>query len=161
MTTSVAQQTNAGPPRTLVWHGMFLFFIGLVTGTQQRRFKNMRMALSAHLEGVMNGIFLMVLGAVWDRVELPAQMCRPARWAALYGAYGNWLFTTLGAALGTAAANPTLSEGHHGKPWQERVVLLGFRSMRYAFLAAALLILGGLGGRESGNTALKGGRRCG
>ena len=41
--------------RGLMWHGMFLFLIGLVTGLTERRFTNMRMALSAHLEGVMNG----------------------------------------------------------------------------------------------------------
>jgi hydroxylaminobenzene mutase len=34
--------------RRLMWHGVFLFLIGLVTGTQERRFTNMRMALSAH-----------------------------------------------------------------------------------------------------------------
>ncbi|OBI72309.1 hydrogenase [Mycobacterium asiaticum] len=130
--------------RRLVWHGMLLFLIGVVTGTQQRRFTNMRMALSAHLEGVMNGTFLIALGAIWTQVKLPPNLGRAARWTTLYGTYGNWLFTTLGAALGTAAANPTLSQGHHGKPWQERLVLLGFRSMRYAFLTAVLLIVSGL-----------------
>ena len=44
--------------RRLMWYGVFLFLVGLVTGTQERRFTNMRMALSAHLEGVMNGTFL-------------------------------------------------------------------------------------------------------
>ncbi|WP_244975561.1 hydrogenase [Mycobacterium kubicae] len=139
----------SAPDRKLAWHGMFLFLLGLVTGTQQRRFTNMRMALSAHLEGVMNGTFLVALSAVWSHVQLPPRVEQATRWAALYGTYGNWLFTTLGAAMGTAAANPTLSQGHHGKPWQERVVLLGFRSMRYAFLAAVALILVGLARRNA------------
>ncbi|OBJ54859.1 hydrogenase [Mycobacterium sp. 1423905.2] len=136
----MAQDTD----RRLVRHGMVLFLLGLMTGTQQRRFTNMRMALSAHLEGVMNGTFLMALGATWGQVNLPRRIGQATRWAALYGTYGNWLFTTLGAALGTAAANPTLSQGHHGTPRQEKVVLLGFRSMRYAFLTAVVLILVGL-----------------
>jgi hydroxylaminobenzene mutase len=139
--------------RRLIFHGVFLFFVGLVTGTQQRRFANMRMALSAHLEGVMNGTFLMALGAIWGQVELPAAVRRVARWTALYGTYGNWLFTTLGAALGTAAANPTLSEGHRGTPGQERLVLLGFRSMRYAFLGSVVLILLGLVRRQRAKDA--------
>lgn len=134
--------------RRMVWHGVCLFLIGLVTGTQERRFTNMRMALSAHLEGVMNGTFLMALGASWGHLELPRPLEQAARWTALYGTYGNWLFTTLGAALGTAAANPILSEGHHGEPWQERIVLLGFRSMRYAFFVAVVLIVWGLGRRK-------------
>jgi hydroxylaminobenzene mutase len=51
-----------------MWHGMFLFLIGLVTGLNERRFTNMRMALSAHLEGVMNGIFRIAVGAIWRQV---------------------------------------------------------------------------------------------
>ncbi|WP_232425614.1 hypothetical protein [Mycobacterium sp. JS623] len=39
--------------------------VGLVTGLNERRFTNMPMALSAHLEGVMNGTFLIALGAIW------------------------------------------------------------------------------------------------
>jgi (hydroxyamino)benzene mutase len=135
--------------RRLMWHGVFLFLLGLVTGTQERRFTNMRMAISAHLEGVMNGTFLIALGAIWGHVELPPRVEQAARWTALYGTYGNWLFTTLGAAFGTAAANPILSEGHHGKPWQEKVAGLGFRSMRHSILVAVLLVLWGLSRRRS------------
>jgi hypothetical protein len=43
--------------RRLMWHGMCLFLIGLLTGFVEQRFTNMRMALAAHLEGVMNGTF--------------------------------------------------------------------------------------------------------
>ncbi len=131
--------------RGLMWHGMFLFLIGLVTGLNERRFTNMRMALSAHLEGVMNGTFLIALGAIWGHVELPLRVEKAARWSALYGTYGNWLFTALGAAMGTAAANPILSHGHHGKPWQERIAGAGFRSIAYSILVAGVLILWGLG----------------
>lgn len=134
--------------RRMMWHGMFLFLIGLVTGMQERRFKNMRMALSAHLEGVMNGTFLIAVGAIWGHVELSPRVEKAARWTALYGAYGNWLFTTVGAALGTAAANPTLSRGHHGKPSQERLVGAGFRSIAYSILIAVMLLLWGLTRRK-------------
>ena len=133
--------------RRLIWHGVFLFLIGLVTGTQERRFKNMRMALSAHLEGVMNGTFLIALGAIWGHVELPQPVERVARWSALFGTYGNWFFTALGAAMGTAAANPILSQGHHGKPWQEKVAATGFRSIAYSILLAVVLVLLGLARR--------------
>jgi (hydroxyamino)benzene mutase len=154
---SIARDANAGgvvhsADRRLIWHGVFLFLIGLVTGLQERRFKNMRMALSAHVEGVMNGTFLIALGAIWGYVELPPRVEQAARWTALFGTYGNWLFTTLGAAMGTAAANPILSEGHHGKPWQERVAGLGFRSIALSILAAVVLVLWGLGRRTAPQT---------
>jgi (hydroxyamino)benzene mutase len=56
--------------RRLMWHGMFLFLLGLVTGLLEQRFTNMRMGLSAHLEGLMNGTFLVALGAIWSEVRL-------------------------------------------------------------------------------------------
>ncbi len=56
--------------RRLLWHGMFLFLLGLVTGFAEPHFVNMRMGLAAHLEGVLNGIFLLVLGAAWTEVRL-------------------------------------------------------------------------------------------
>ena len=145
--------------RRLMWHGVFLFLIGLVTGLQEGRFKNMRMALSAHLEGVMNGTFLIALGAIWGHVHLPPPVERVARSTALFGTYGNWLFTALGAAMGTAAANPILSQGHHGKPWQEKVAGAGFRSIAYSILIAVVLILCGLTGR-SAEADPKGAEKC-
>ena len=51
--------------------------------------------------------------------------------------------------MGTAAANPILSQGHHGKPWQERIAAAGFRSIAYSILVAVVLILWGLGRRPS------------
>ena len=43
--------------RQLMWHGMSLFLLGLVTGLLEQRFTNMHMGLSAHLEGLMNPPF--------------------------------------------------------------------------------------------------------
>ena len=90
--------------RRLMWHGMLLFLIGLLTGFAEQHFANTRMALAAHLEGVMNGIFLLVLGAVWNEVRLSSRAKAIAYWVALYGTYGNWFVTTLAAAFGTAVA---------------------------------------------------------
>lgn len=41
---------------------IFLFLLGLVTGLMEQHFINLRMGVSAHLEGVLNGIFLIALG---------------------------------------------------------------------------------------------------
>ena len=130
--------------RRLMWHGIFLFLLGLVTGLLEQRFTNMRMGVSAHLEGVMNGTFLVVLGAIWTEVRLSPPGKTAAFWIALYGTYANWFFTTLGAALGTAAANPIAAAGHHGQPWQESLAGAGFLSVAVAIIAASLLVLWGL-----------------
>jgi hydroxylaminobenzene mutase len=135
--------------RRLMWHGMSLFLIGLLTGFVEQRFTNMRMALAAHLEGVMNGTFLVAVGAVWGEVRLSAPARATAYWAMLYGTYGNWLVTTLAAAFGTAALSPLTGAGHSGQPWQELLVTVGFMSVGIAIVASSVLVLWGLRARAS------------
>ena len=127
--------------RRLMWHGMFLFLLGLITGFLEQHFANVRMGLAAHLEGVMNGIFLLALGAIWTQVQLPRAAKGAAYWTALYSAYMNWLVTTLAAVFGTAALSPITAAGHTGKPWQESLVTAGFMSVGLAIVAGSLLLL--------------------
>jgi hydroxylaminobenzene mutase len=130
--------------RSLLWHGMFLFLLGLLTGFIEQKFNNLRMGLAAHLEGVMNGTFLVALGAVWAEVKLSPRSKAAAYWATLYGTYTNWAITTLAAIFGTAAMSPILGAGHSAQPWQEGVVTLGFMTVGIAIVASAILVLWGL-----------------
>lgn len=51
--------------RKLIRYGILLFLLGLLTGFAMPAFENSRMGLSSHLEGVMNGMFLVLLGLIW------------------------------------------------------------------------------------------------
>jgi (hydroxyamino)benzene mutase len=135
--------------RRLMWHGMFLFLIGLLTGFAETHFSNVRMGLAAHLEGVMNGTFLVALGAVWTEVRLPQTAKTIAYWTALYGTYANWLVTTLAAIFGTATLSPISAAGHSGLPWQESFVTAGFMSVGIVIVASSLLVLWGLRAKAS------------
>src|SRR5260221_13144239 len=115
--------------RRLLWHGMFLFLLGLITGLVEEKFSNTRMGLAAHLEGVMNGTFLLALGAVWTEVRLPPRLKAAAYWSALYGTYVNWLTTMLAAVFGTAALSPITAVGHSAQSWQEGILTFGFISV--------------------------------
>lgn len=54
----------------MVRHGVLLLFLGLLTGIPIMHVKNPRMGLAAHLEGIMAGMMLLVLGGVvWDRLK--------------------------------------------------------------------------------------------
>jgi len=130
--------------RKLIWHGMFLFLLGLLTGFVETKFANPRMALAAHLEGVMNGTFLVALGAVWTEVRLSARLKAAAYWSALYGAYVNWIATALGAAFGIAALSPITSAGHHALAWQETFMTALFMTVGLAIVGASVLVLWGL-----------------
>ena len=135
--------------RRLMWHGMFLFLLGLLTGFAETHFTNVRMGLAAHLEGVMNGTFLLALGAIWSSVRLPPLTEAIAYWSALYGTYVNWLVTTLAAIFGTATLSPLTASGHSGQPWQESLVKAGFMSVGVVIVASSALILWGLRARAS------------
>ena len=129
--------------RVLLAAGAILFFVGLLSGLAVPAVTNARMGLAAHLEGVMNGTFLIAVGAVWTRLVLSTRQRTAAAGLLLYGTYANWLFITLAALLGTSAATPIAGAGHAGAPWQEDLVTAGLVTVAIAMIAAtALLALG-------------------
>ena len=130
--------------RRLLWHGMCLFLLGLLTGFVEQKFNNPRMGLAAHLEGVMNGTFLVALGAAWEEVKLAPRLKTVTYWSALYGTYANWALTTLAAIFGTAAMSPITGAGHHGLPWQESAVTFGFITVGPVMVCVSVLSLWGL-----------------
>jgi (hydroxyamino)benzene mutase len=130
--------------RRLMWLGMFLFLLGLITGFLETQFTNPRMGLAAHLEGVMNGTFLVALGAIWAQVKLSPVLKGAAYWTALYGTYANWGFTTLAAIFGTGALSPITAPGRSAHPWQESLITFGFMSVGLGIIAATILVLWGL-----------------
>jgi len=127
-----------------MWHGMCLFLIGLLTGFAEQHFANTRMGLAAHLEGVMNGTFLVAMGAIWTEVRLLPRTRAIAYWTALCGTYGNWLVTTLAAVFGTAALSPITGAGHRGQAWQEGLVTVAFLTVGIAIITSSVLVLWGL-----------------
>lgn len=134
--------------RKLLWHGIALFLLGLLTGLVQQALRNPRMGLAAHLEGVMNGTFLLALGAAWPKVRLSARLSAAAYWTVLCGAYGNWATTMLAAVLGTAAMTPIASAGFGAERWQEALVTVGFVVVGISILVASVLLL--IGFRRQG-----------
>ena len=130
--------------RRLMWHGMFLFLLGLLTGFLEQKFVNPRMGLAAHLEGVMNGTFLLALGAAWTEVRLSLRLKTAAYFAALYGAYVNWVATILAAVFGAAALSPITSAGHSALPWQEALITAAFMTVAITTVGSSLLLLWGL-----------------
>lgn len=129
--------------RRLLWHGAFLFLLGLLTGLVQQQLNNPRMGLSAHLEGLMNGTFLLAVGAAWSELKLSSRSMSLTYWTLLYGTYANWAFTMLAALFGTAAMTPIASAGHAAQRWQESLVAFGFVSVALAMLVAVALLLVG------------------
>jgi hydroxylaminobenzene mutase len=139
--------------RRLMWHGMFLFLIGLFTGFAESHFTNVRMGLAAHLEGVMNGIFLLALGAAWNELRLAPTPKSATFWLALYGTYMNWFSVTLAAIFGTGALSPITAPDRTALPWQEKLVTAGFMSVGLAIVACTILLLWGFRAKATASSA--------
>jgi len=130
--------------RTLVGLGALLFLLGLLTGALIPAVHTPRIGLSAHLEGVMNGTFLMVLGASWHHVRLSQQLARLCVWLLVYGTFANWLSVLLGAVFGAGRMMPIAGSGVTAQPWQELVVEFGLISLSVAMVVGSGLLIWGL-----------------
>jgi len=133
----VSKDTN----RTLMRWGFFLLLCALVTGLAVPGFTNPRMAVSAHLEGVMNGLLLVIVGLVWSHLGLSGRLAKIVFWLFAYAAFANWGVTTLAAALGTSRLTPMAGAGYSASPMQENVVQVIQVSLALAVIAAVALVV--------------------
>jgi (hydroxyamino)benzene mutase len=134
--------------RQLAWHGIAVFLLGLLTGLGLQALPNPRMGLAAHLEGVMNGTFLLALAAAWPKLRLSSRLSSLAYRTVLVGTYGNWAATLLAAILGTAAMTPIASAGFRAAQWQETLITFSFVLVGLAMLVASGILLLGFGARR-------------
>ncbi len=136
----------------LIRLGVVLLLLGLVTGLAVQDLANPRMALASHMEGVMSGMLLMVMGLIWPRLSLGTGTMKAAFWLLAYGAFANWANPLLGAAWAAGSSMmPMAALGHRGTPVQE--VIIGILSVTLALSLFAGTILVLLGLRSGGGRA--------
>jgi len=140
---------NQGTGRRLIRFGILLFFLGLLTGLVVPILVNPRLGVSGHLEGVMNGTFLVVLGLIWPRLKLSRLTLTITFWLSMYGAYVNWGTTLAAAALGAGQSMmPIGAAGYVGTPVQEAIINFGLVSFAIAILITCVIVLWGLRGAD-------------
>jgi len=130
--------------RFLIRAGFVLFTLALLTGLAVPGFLNHRMAVAAHLTGVVNALVLMALGLAWGLLTLSPAQARLTRGAFLYGTYVNWGTSCLAAAWGTSRLTPLSGAGYSAAAWQESVVQVLQVSLALAILAGAVSVVYGL-----------------
>lgn len=123
---------------------MILFLLGLLTGLVTANFRNPRMGLSAHMEGILNGIFLVIAGIIWDELRISKSLGKITFITLIYGTYINWLTTLFAAYLGTSNMTPLTGEGFRGTNFQEQLVTGGFISVGLTMLFSLIVIIYGL-----------------
>lgn len=128
----------------LLFSGILLFVIGIFSGLGAQLFQNPRLAVSGHLEGVLNGMFLLIIGLAWKRLVLSPAQQKIAFLLLLFGTYANWFLTMLGAAWGTKRLTPIAGAGYQAAEWQELVMMGGLGVMIIGMLGGCGLVLWGL-----------------
>lgn len=123
--------------------GFILFLLGLLAGLAVPLLENPRMGLSSHLEGILNGLFLIGLGIVWPRLKLGAKVARITVAVAIYGTFANWAATFLAAAWGAGAMMP-IAGGVKGLAYQEAVVSFLLLTLTAAMIFITLMVIWGL-----------------
>jgi hydroxylaminobenzene mutase len=129
--------------------GFLLFLLALLVGLAVPRFAVPRLALSTHLLGLMQGLFLSVLGLLWLRLKLTPRLSAIAFWLAIYGCFAAWTANLLGAIWGAGNTIVPIAAGQaRGSDLQEGIINGGLRTAAVALIATLALVLWGL--RRSG-----------
>jgi hydroxylaminobenzene mutase len=102
------------------------------------------MGLSSHLEGILNGIFLVLLGLLWPRLRLSRFWLITVFWLALYGSFANWGATLLAAVWGAGSSMPLAGGGLQGTPTQEAIIDFLLYSLSFAMVAVCVIVVWGL-----------------
>ena len=126
----------------LIFFGLVLFLIGLIVGLFIHNMANPRMALSAHLEGVMNGMFLMILGLIWKRLILSKAMLTASYLLVIYGTFANLLAVLLAAATGFGKMMP-IAGGKDGGGALEGIITFLLISLALCMIAVCTMVLVG------------------
>ena len=129
------------PHRGLLRAGFLLFLLALLGGTVIPKFTNPRLAVSAHVTGLLNGLLLIALGLCWSALVLSPAQGKLVRALFLYGAYANWAVSLLGAAWGTKRLTPIAGAGYEAAPWQETIVQIGLLSLVLAMLVGTAIVV--------------------
>lgn len=125
--------------------GLVLFLLGLFTGLPLPVLKNPRMALSSHLEGVLNGMFLVLLGLLWPHIRLPDAWAVAAVALIVYAAYANWFATLLAAAWGAGRRLAPIATGDHAaSAGKERIVSFLLVSLAPCIVVGVGIVIAGL-----------------
>lgn len=132
----------------LIYFGILLFFLGLIVGLTIPLLANPRMGLSSHLEGVMNGMFLVILGLIWPKLRLADKWLRTTYILVLYGTFANWFGILMAAVFNAGEMLGVASQGQKGTPLAEGLVNFCLYTLTVAMLAACILLLAGLRNRR-------------
>ena len=110
------------PDRELLRAGFVLMLAALLTGLLIPHVGNPRMALAAHVTGVLSALTLGVVAVAWPALARAAALPWLMRWSFVGAGFGNWLAGVLASVFGTRRLTPLNGGAAGAEPWQELLV---------------------------------------
>lgn len=132
--------TKQKEANNLIFLGLILFISGLTIGLFVQNMANPRMGLSAHLEGVLNGIFLMVVGVIWQKIYLSPKWLKASYWLLIYSTFANVSAVLIAAITGAGKMMP-LAGGKEGSVGLEALINFLLISLSLAILFACIMLM--------------------
>lgn len=125
--------------------GVAVFLLALLIGLAIPAFAVPRLGLSAHLVGLMQGLFLMLMGLTWPRLRLSTAMSRIGVWLAVYGCAAPLMANLLAGIWGAGNTMLPMAAGQaHGSAPQEIMIAVGLRTGGASLIALCIVVLWGL-----------------
>jgi len=96
----------------LVFHGAVVILLGLITGfplafvLTGRLVSSERAWRMAHLEGLLNGLLLLAVAGVADRLALDGRKPAVLAWTLIVTAYGNLIASVIAASANVRGLEP-------------------------------------------------------
>jgi hypothetical protein len=130
--------------RLLLTAGMVLLAVSLASGFVIHLLVLERLAMSAHLVGLVGSVFLVAVGAIWPRLNLSNRTSALGSRVTIYAFWGSWIVYFLAAATGAGGMFPILAGDVQASPWLEDAISLGFLTVVLALAGSIVIILRGL-----------------
>ena len=136
---------NDSRDRRLLVQGFLLILIALIVGMFVQRMPNPRMGLATHLEALLLGMMLLLLGLLWHRFSLPDWAFTVLAWFPIVGAHCSVVMHLFAALFPSGEYwMPIAAAGLEGALWQEWVVTIGVVVIGVTMLPAMAVALWGL-----------------
>jgi hydroxylaminobenzene mutase len=125
----------------LILLGLILFLFGLIIGLAIPILQNPRMGLSAHHEAITNGMLLMILGLIWQRIMLSPKWMSINYWLLMYGTLANVTAVLLAAITGFGKLMP-IAGGKEGNSPIEIIIpfLLVSLALSMLFVLSSVIV---------------------
>lgn len=128
----------------LIFLGVLLFLLGLIVGLIVPILANPRMGVSSHIEGVLNGMFLIILALIWHKIDLSDRWLKITFWLLVYGTFTNFLGILVAAIFNGGKMLGIMANGQEGSPIVEGVITFSLISLSIAMIVVCATILIGL-----------------